>query len=620
MTRQWTCHDFTSLSHVTLEDEFRTIISNPFQQSLDSSRPLRYRRQFMSYTPELHPPYNELLRIDEDDANFPFYRNRNFRTKYVIMDEVPGQSIFGIGVVPELERFMRIIFGFISPIVIIISLVFNVFNMIVLTRPKMSSPTNALLSGIACFDTGMALSSLPVLLKLYTYSRFDKVLLPWNFCYAYAVLYGFLPQAFHISSIYASSVMAFQRFIFIVFPNSKCAKFMGIKITTQKLKRIPNSNDKGNQSKSSMSCCIPLSRNNKMHRRAMNHIYILLLCCFVVGCIIASTYLFQTGKLNKIVCFSNETDFSFIKSEGIIYNVNNYNSTNFFKTQPYILSKNGISNSHLTLIDTKTFERKKLLTYLSCKYNPLIHSSSIGSLFLAKMVLSQFLPMIFLLIFNSILIKHLNKAEQRKVRLYNASTISRRLPNNAESHPSNDLDSIDLKPIKDTHLESVESELISHRNGSVIITSTSIDKQLSKKFEKNKILDNLKTRKISFKKKKFNTHIQYPTQRGRHSVSKAQNNSRNTTLMLVVVLTTILIVEIPIGLWFFLSFINHTFRLDLFTVKSENIFAALSNSYLIISYPLNFIIYCRMSKMFRRTFHELLGDMKKRILLMFSFL
>ena len=85
---------------------------------------------------------------------------------------------------------------------------------------------------------------------------------------------------------------------------------------------------------------------------------------------------------------------------------------------------------------------------------------------------------------------------------------------------------------------------------------------------------------------------------------KKLRDSNMTTLMLIVVVTVFLCVEIPLGVVTILHIINNS----MFEVLNYDIAQALilfTNFFIIVSYPVNFAIYCGMSREFRKTFTEL---------------
>ncbi|CAF1503405.1 unnamed protein product [Adineta steineri] len=91
--------------------------------------------------------------------------------------------------------------------------------------------------------------------------------------------------------------------------------------------------------------------------------------------------------------------------------------------------------------------------------------------------------------------------------------------------------------------------------------------------------------------------------RRRSHESRGQEQT-NVTFMLIIVVTIFLIVEIPMAIYIILMAI---FRL--FNKNAPNFFnfaVQLLNFAVLLSYPINFFIYCRMSRAFRDAFTKLL--------------
>ena len=82
-------------------------------------------------------------------------------------------------------------------------------------------------------------------------------------------------------------------------------------------------------------------------------------------------------------------------------------------------------------------------------------------------------------------------------------------------------------------------------------------------------------------------------------------DANSTTFMLIVVVTVFLIVEIPLAVTTAVHITENVFELDLVSDQFLNMTIIFSNFFIIISYPLNFAIYCGMSRTFRETFQQL---------------
>ena len=89
------------------------------------------------------------------------------------------------------------------------------------------------------------------------------------------------------------------------------------------------------------------------------------------------------------------------------------------------------------------------------------------------------------------------------------------------------------------------------------------------------------------------------------SESRKLKESNCTTLMLVAVVGLFLLVEFPLGIIMTLYVTDNTFDLVLFTEEVYAIMTSFSNFFILLSYPLNFFIYCGMSRQFRETFKRL---------------
>ena len=82
--------------------------------------------------------------------------------------------------------------------------------------------------------------------------------------------------------------------------------------------------------------------------------------------------------------------------------------------------------------------------------------------------------------------------------------------------------------------------------------------------------------------------------------------SNLTTLMLVVVVGVFLVVEFPLALLLIILIVDNSFDLDLLDDDARWIAPMLINLFILLSYPLNFFIYCGMSRQFRVIFEGLI--------------
>jgi len=75
-----------------------------------------------------------------------------------------------------------------------------------------------------------------------------------------------------------------------------------------------------------------------------------------------------------------------------------------------------------------------------------------------------------------------------------------------------------------------------------------------------------------------------------------------TTLMLVAVVGVLLLVELPLAVFLIIVIIENTWHRPLMADGLANSAALFINLLIVLSYPLNFFIYCGMSRQFRTTF------------------
>lgn len=90
----------------------------------------------------------------------------------------------------------------------------------------------------------------------------------------------------------------------------------------------------------------------------------------------------------------------------------------------------------------------------------------------------------------------------------------------------------------------------------------------------------------------------------RKNECKRLRDSNCTTLMLIVVVTAFLLVEIPLAVVTVLHIISSSVT-EILDYSIANVLILFTNFFIIVSYPINFAIYCGMSRQFRETFKEL---------------
>lgn len=85
---------------------------------------------------------------------------------------------------------------------------------------------------------------------------------------------------------------------------------------------------------------------------------------------------------------------------------------------------------------------------------------------------------------------------------------------------------------------------------------------------------------------------------------RKMRESNSTTIMLIVVVTVFLLVEVPLAVLTILHIISSSI-IEFLDYHVVNICILFSNFFIIVSYPINFAIYCGMSRQFRETFKDL---------------
>lgn len=87
--------------------------------------------------------------------------------------------------------------------------------------------------------------------------------------------------------------------------------------------------------------------------------------------------------------------------------------------------------------------------------------------------------------------------------------------------------------------------------------------------------------------------------------SKRANDKNCTTLMLIIVVSVFLIVEVPLAIITALHVFASLFFITFLDYQIANNCVLFANFFLILSYPVNFALYCGMSRQFRETFREI---------------
>lgn len=111
-----------------------------------------------------------------------------------------------------------VMFGYIMPFLLVLTIMSNTFIVIVLSRKHMITPTNIVLLAMACVDMLTLLFPGPWYFYMYTMGRHVKILFPVAACYAFNFMTEAVPSLFHTTSIWLTLVLAIQRYIYVCHP------------------------------------------------------------------------------------------------------------------------------------------------------------------------------------------------------------------------------------------------------------------------------------------------------------------------------------------------------------------------------------------------------------------
>lgn len=109
-----------------------------------------------------------------------------------------------------------ILFGYLMPVVVILSIVTNLLVVIILTRRHMRNPTNIVLCTLAIVDLLTILIGAPLYFYEYALKHYDDM--NEFICYVHHTLIDTLPVLLHNASIWLTLLLAGQRYIYVRYP------------------------------------------------------------------------------------------------------------------------------------------------------------------------------------------------------------------------------------------------------------------------------------------------------------------------------------------------------------------------------------------------------------------
>ncbi|XP_063972209.1 G-protein coupled receptor dmsr-1-like isoform X2 [Diachasmimorpha longicaudata] len=109
--------------------------------------------------------------------------------------------------------------GWASLLVCIFGLIANTLNIAVLSRREMSSPTNAILTGLAVADLLVMLEYIPYASHMYLYHRSRKDTYSYGWA-VFVLVHSIFTQVCHTISIWLTVTLAIWRYIAVEYPQS----------------------------------------------------------------------------------------------------------------------------------------------------------------------------------------------------------------------------------------------------------------------------------------------------------------------------------------------------------------------------------------------------------------
>ena len=113
-------------------------------------------------------------------------------------------------------KYAVVLFGYILPFLLIITIISNTLVVIVLAQSHMRTPTNLVLLAMAIADMLTLVFPSPWYIYMYTFGNHVKILYPLTACYIYHIMIDVFPAFFHTASIWLTLLLAGQRFVHIL--------------------------------------------------------------------------------------------------------------------------------------------------------------------------------------------------------------------------------------------------------------------------------------------------------------------------------------------------------------------------------------------------------------------
>nr|KAG5698443.1 hypothetical protein BaRGS_021973 [Batillaria attramentaria] len=109
------------------------------------------------------------------------------------------------------------IYGYLIPVVVLVTVISDSLLCIVLLKKEIRSPTNALLVAIAISDMLTGLFVAPLLIYFFATDRFWEFV-PYKWCWAFYNVAFHTPRTFHTVSVWLTTTLGVQRYICVCHP------------------------------------------------------------------------------------------------------------------------------------------------------------------------------------------------------------------------------------------------------------------------------------------------------------------------------------------------------------------------------------------------------------------
>ncbi|KAK2143506.1 hypothetical protein LSH36_836g01011 [Paralvinella palmiformis] len=110
--------------------------------------------------------------------------------------------------------FTEIVYGYVSPMLVLFTIITNITMSLVLLMKNMRSPTNTLLMAMALSDMFTGIWPVPCFIYFYTLGHY-RDFVPYDWCFVHEVMTEYVPTIFHTASIWLTVALAVQRYIYV---------------------------------------------------------------------------------------------------------------------------------------------------------------------------------------------------------------------------------------------------------------------------------------------------------------------------------------------------------------------------------------------------------------------